>query len=70
MKHFLLSIQKTAKLGRLLKRTHAQSSTKSYESEYKRSIERPEEYWAEKKGLIQWHKQPVEILDKTSSGRW
>jgi hypothetical protein len=42
----------------------------SYDYEYKRSIERPEEYWGEKKNLIKWFKEPRSILERTGTGRW
>ena len=35
----------------------------SYESEYRRSIEQPEEFWAEQAALIHWHKLPQKILE-------
>ncbi|MFT3792668.1 MAG: propionate--CoA ligase [Rudaea sp.] len=35
----------------------------SYESEYRRSIERPEEFWAEQVKLVHWHKPPQKILE-------
>ncbi|MBN8884523.1 MAG: propionate--CoA ligase [Rudaea sp.] len=38
----------------------------SYESEYRRSIERPEEFWGEQAQLIHWHKPPQKILDYTN----
>lgn len=34
-----------------------------YEAEYQRSIERPEEFWAEAAQAIHWHKPPQQILD-------
>jgi len=38
----------------------------SYESEYRRSIEQPEEFWAEQAKLIHWHKPPRKILEYTN----
>ncbi len=38
----------------------------SYESEYRRSIERPEEFWAEQAQAIHWHKPPQTILEYTN----
>jgi propionyl-CoA synthetase len=38
----------------------------SYESEYRRSIEQPEEYWAEQAKLVYWHKPPRKILEYTN----
>jgi len=38
----------------------------SYESEYRRSIEQPEEFWAEQATLIHWHKPPQKILEYTN----
>jgi propionyl-CoA synthetase len=38
----------------------------SYESEYRRSIERPEEFWAEQGRAIYWHKPPQKILEYTN----
>ena len=35
----------------------------SYESEYRRSIEQPEAFWAEQAQLIHWHKPPRKILE-------
>lgn len=37
-----------------------------YEDEYRRSIERPEEFWAEQARLIDWHKAPQKILEYTN----
>ncbi len=34
-----------------------------YDTEYQRSIERPEEFWAEAARAIYWHKPPQQILD-------
>jgi propionyl-CoA synthetase len=38
----------------------------SYESEYRRSIEQPEAFWAEQAKLIDWHKPPQTILEYTN----
>jgi propionyl-CoA synthetase len=38
----------------------------SYETEYRRSIERPEEFWGEQAQLIHWHKPPQKILEYTN----
>ena len=38
----------------------------SYESEYRRSIEQPEEFWAEQAKLVHWHKPPQKILEYTN----
>ena len=38
----------------------------SYESEYRRSIEQPEEFWGEQAKLIHWHRQPQKILEYTN----
>ena len=38
----------------------------SYESEYRRSIEQPEEFWAAQAALIHWHKPPQKILEYTN----
>jgi len=35
----------------------------SYESEYRRSIEDPQGFWAEQARAIDWHKPPQRILD-------
>jgi len=35
----------------------------SYESEYRRSIEQPEAFWAEQAKAIHWHKPPQTILE-------
>ncbi len=35
----------------------------SYESEYRRSIDEPEAFWAEQAQAIHWHRQPRRILD-------
>ena len=35
----------------------------SYESEYRRSIDEPEEFWAEQAQLIHWHRPPQKILE-------
>lgn len=34
-----------------------------YEAEYRRSVEQPEEFWAEQAKAIHWHKPPQKILD-------
>ncbi|UNK49193.1 propionate--CoA ligase [Lysobacter sp. S4-A87] len=36
-----------------------------YEEFYRRSIEQPEEFWAEQAKAIHWHKTPQQILDYT-----
>ena len=46
---------------------HRSPSVKTYETEYRRSIEQPDEYWGEKKALIHWYEQPKKILDKSNS---
>jgi propionyl-CoA synthetase len=38
----------------------------SYETEYRRSIEQPEEFWAEQARAIHWHKPPQRILEYTN----
>jgi len=38
----------------------------SYESEYRRSIEQPEEFWGEQAKLIHWHRAPQKILEYTN----
>ncbi|HEX7916141.1 propionate--CoA ligase [Rudaea sp.] len=38
----------------------------SYESEYRRSVEQPEEFWAEQAKLIHWRKPPQKILEYTT----
>jgi len=38
----------------------------SYETEYRRSIEQPEEFWAEQARMIDWHKPPRTILEYTN----
>jgi len=38
-------------------------STNSYEETYRRSIEQPEEFWAEQAKAIHWHTPPQQILD-------
>jgi len=38
----------------------------SYESEYRRSIEQPEEFWGEQAKLIHWHRPPRKILEYTN----
>ena len=38
----------------------------SYESEYRRSIEQPEAFWAEQAQAIYWHKPPQKILEYTN----
>ncbi|MFP3607401.1 acetyl-coenzyme A synthetase N-terminal domain-containing protein, partial [Paraburkholderia sp. SIMBA_053] len=35
----------------------------NYESLHRRSIEQPEEFWAEAAQAIHWHKPPRQILD-------
>ncbi|HEX6832863.1 MAG TPA: propionate--CoA ligase [Rudaea sp.] len=35
----------------------------SYESEYRRSLEQPEAFWAEQAQAIHWHRAPQRILD-------
>ncbi len=44
----------------------------SYHAEYTRSIEAPEEFWAEKAAELAWFKQPEKILSKDENGidRW
>lgn len=44
----------------------------SYHAEYTRSIETPEEFWAEKAAELAWYKQPEQILSKDENGidRW
>jgi len=44
----------------------------SYIDEYKRSIDTPEAFWAEKAEAIQWFKKPETILSKDENGiyRW
>ncbi|WP_290702936.1 propionyl-CoA synthetase [Amphritea sp.] len=44
----------------------------SYKDEYKKSIETPEAFWAEKAEAIQWFKKPQTILSKDENGidRW
>lgn len=37
----------------------------SYESEYRRSVEQPEAFWAEQAKLVHWHKSPQKILEYT-----
>lgn len=43
-----------------------------YQSEYDRSISKPEEFWAEKAAALDWFKQPTQILSKDGLGvdRW
>jgi propionyl-CoA synthetase len=38
----------------------------SYESEYRRSIDQPEAFWAEQAKAIYWHKPPQTILEYTN----
>ena len=38
----------------------------SYESEYRRSVEQPEAFWAEQAQAIYWHKPPQKILEYTN----
>ena len=38
----------------------------SYETEYRRSIEQPEQFWAEQAQAIDWHKPPRTILEYTN----
>ncbi|HEX4481840.1 MAG TPA: AMP-binding protein, partial [Rudaea sp.] len=38
----------------------------SYDSEYRRSIEQPQEFWAEQARLIDWHKPPQTVLEYTN----
>lgn len=40
----------------------------SYENEFRRSIEDPESFWAEKAKLIQWFRFPERILSKDANG--
>jgi propionyl-CoA synthetase len=44
----------------------------SYKDEYKKSIETPEAFWAEKAEAIEWFKKPQTILSKDENGidRW
>jgi len=44
----------------------------SYKEEYRRSIETPEAFWAEKAEAIKWFKAPETILSKDENGidRW
>ena len=44
----------------------------SYETEYRRSIEEPEPFWAEQAKLIHWHVEPQQILEyvKPPFRRW
>ncbi len=44
----------------------------SYQSEYTRSIQQPEEFWAEKAQTLDWFKFPETILSKDENGidRW
>ncbi len=44
----------------------------SYHAEYTRSIETPEEFWAEKAAELAWYKKPEQILSKDENGidRW
>ena len=37
-----------------------------YDDEYRRSIERPEQFWAEQAKAIYWHKPPRKILEYTN----
>src|SRR5450631_3065362 len=46
--------------------TAARRSTMSYAAEYRRSIEKPEEFWAEQARAIHWHRQPQRILEYTN----
>jgi propionyl-CoA synthetase len=38
----------------------------SYESQYRRSIEQPEAFWAEQAQAIHWHKPPRKVLEYTN----
>lgn len=44
----------------------------SYQAEYSKSIDHPEQFWAEKAQDLQWFKQPEQILSKDENGidRW
>ncbi|WP_299203155.1 propionyl-CoA synthetase [uncultured Amphritea sp.] len=44
----------------------------SYKEEYRKSIETPEAFWAEKAEAVKWFKKPVTILSKDENGidRW
>ncbi len=44
----------------------------SYQTEYKKSIESPEQFWGEKAESIAWFKKPETILSKDDNGiyRW
>ena len=44
----------------------------SYQAFYQRSIEQPEDFWAEEAKLIAWHKPPQQILDfsRPPFARW
>lgn len=39
----------------------------TYNQEYTRSLSNPEEYWNEKKNLIEWINEPTSILDRSNS---
>lgn len=39
----------------------------TYNDEYARSLLKPEEYWDEKKNLIEWFKEPNQIIDRSNS---
>jgi hypothetical protein len=42
-------------------------STGRYENAYQKSIQDPEQYWYEKKNLIEWYQEPKVILDRSNS---
>ena len=44
----------------------------SYQAEYKKSIDTPEQFWGEKAEDLSWYKKPQNILSKDENGidRW
>ena len=43
------------------------STSSSFEQQYNLSIDKPEEFWADKVDLIEWYKKPEKIFDANVS---
>lgn len=47
------------------RRTYIYSNgTPSYQEQYNLSINKPEEFWAEKANILEWYKEPEKIYDE------
>ncbi|SVD31450.1 uncharacterized protein METZ01_LOCUS384304, partial [marine metagenome] len=45
-----------------------ETTVTNYQTEYRRSLEDPESYWAEQAGQVAWFQSPVNILSKDANG--